>query len=398
MVQIWRVGLSLMIAVILFGVVGAQEPEPTQPRPLLMSAVQDEQFITGLDLYRANGSTWEAVTTDGYKGGFRLSPTGFIMTYRSMPEAVRTAVADGAGWLAGAVWDLQLLDLTTDKSRPIAAQPPTFAVTDDGQITDGVTRSRPVWSPEGTALAWTEQDYPASGGTARLLTYDLVTGETRVLDESLPQVTMSANGLPTDLAWGHTGLVVFTNDPDSGVETLRFYDPNTGMQQSISVSGEPWRPVSGLLWVNTGDAGEQVIVQAGPWLWWRVNPATAEVNRFCGALEGVCSAAPDESLRLIWDTALAQSDGEWRIVAPDGAEVVAFDASRPLQYAPPTLGVVLSPDGSRAAYPEAEAITAYDMGEFTTVDVPAGLSNIQLYWGWAEWRSNAPTDLSCAVG
>jgi hypothetical protein len=396
----WHVGLSLIMVMIISGAVIAQEPEPSQPRLLLMSAVRDEQFIIGHDLYRLAGDTWEAVTTDGYKGGFSLSPSGFIMAYQAVPDAVRPVIDGGAGWLASAVWDLRLLDLTTGESRLIAGQPSTLDVSADGQIRNGITRSTPVWSPEATALAWTEQDYPATG-TARLLTYNLISGETRVLDESLPQVTMSADGLPRDVSWGESGLVVFANDPETGAETLRFYDPAAGLTQGVTVAdgfGEHWLPLTGPLWVTMEGSAEQVVIQAGSWRWWRVDPETAEVTQFCGPLEWVSAAAPDQSLRLIRDTPLTQTDGEWRLVSPDGAEVIDFAASRSQSYATPALWVVLSPQGERAAYPDAGRITIYDMGKLTTLDIPAGLSNPTLYWGWAEWRSAAPVTQSCAVG
>jgi len=392
-VRYWYVGLSLIVVLLLSGAAGAQEAEPAQPRPLLMSAVQDEQFITGLDLYRLNGSDWEAVTTDGYKGGFRLSPTGFMVATLSVPEALRPAIEAGAGWLAGAVWDVQLLDLTTGESRLIAAQPPGFAVDAGGQTTMGVKRSLPVWSPNGSALAWAEQDYPA-GDASRLLVYDLVSGETRTLDAELPQVGLSADGLPSDLSWGQGGLVVFTNDPESGVEMLRFYDPQAGLQQRIPVpdpAGEQWRPLADLLWVTFDGAGGQLVVQAGPWVWWRIDPGTVEVTLFCAVLEQVSATDPDASLRLVWDTALPRAPGEWRVVSAGGEELQAFEVGqRP--------GVVFSPQGERAAWPDEDGITLVELGTFISLTLPAGLSNPLLYWGQAEWRATLPDDLSCEVG
>ncbi|MBL8146542.1 MAG: hypothetical protein JNL34_09170 [Anaerolineae bacterium] len=387
MISFWRVGLGLLAAVMLSGAVGAQEP--SQPRPLLMSAVRDEQFITGTDLYRLANDTWEAVTTDGYKGGFSLSPTGFIMAYQSVPNALRPVVEGGAGWLAGAVWDLRLLDLTTGESRLIAAQPAGFAVEDDGQIRNGVTRSTPVWSPDGAALAWTEQDYPATG-MARLMVYDLVSGETRTLDAELPQVTMSADGLPRDLTWGHSDLVI----SETGVETLRFYDPKDGLRQVVPAPddfGEAWLPLAGPLWVAFAGADAQVIVQAGPWLWRQVDSETGEITLFCGVLEQMSASSPDTSLRLARDTTQPEAAGEWRIVSADGEEIRAFEAGQQPQ-------VVLSPQGERAAFPEGAEIMIYDGNEFVPAELPSGLSNPRLYWGWTEWRSAPPMNLECSIG
>ena len=94
MVKVWRVTLlSLLFTVILSSAAAAQEPVPSQPRPLLMSAVHDRRFIIGHDLYRFAGGEWEAVTSDGFKGGFRLSPTGFIMAVQAVPVAIRAAKA-----------------------------------------------------------------------------------------------------------------------------------------------------------------------------------------------------------------------------------------------------------------------------------------------------------------
>lgn len=397
MVKVWRVTLlSLLFTVILSSAAAAQEPVPSQPRPLLMSAVHDRRFIIGHDLYRFAGGEWEAVTSDGFKGGFRLSPTGFIMAVQAVPDAIRAA---NLGWLLGAAWDLRLLDLTTGESRLIAGQPPDFVVDSDGQTTRGITRSLPVWSPDGTALAWAEQDYPADG-PARLMVYDLISGDTRTLDAEVPQVTMSENGLPTGLSWGDRGLVLFTNDAETGVETLRFYDPESGLQQVIShpdEMGEAWQPLTEPQWVTIEGAGEQVVVRAAPWLWWRVDPVSGAVAQFCGVLEGVSAASPDSSLRVIWDTALAGADGEWRLVTADGVEVKAFGAGD-LPGMPGGQGIVLSPDGPGAAYTDQESVLIDAEDGFAATGIPADLSNLQLYWGQLEWRSESAPDQSCAIG
>jgi hypothetical protein len=61
-------------------------------------------------------------------------------------------------------------------------------------------------------------------------------------------------------------------------------------------------------------------------------------------------------------------------------------------------GIVLSPEGRRAAYPDEESVLIYDGEAFAATDIPGDLSNFRLYWGGLEWRANAAPDQSCSIG
>lgn len=356
--------------------------------PLLVSAVRDDQFIVQQDLYVYQDNAWQAVTSGGYKGGFALSPDARHMAYLVAPDVVRQAVEAGQDYLLASVWDIALLDLTTGETRVVAAQPDDVTLSADGRIAHGVDRSLPIWSPDGDALAWTEQDYPA-GNNARLVVADLPTGQTRILDAALPQMTMSENGLPSFLAWSKPGIVVFTNDPTDNAETLRFYDPAHGLTRSVVMpdDGEDWIPVSGPLWVEDGDR-EVVVVQAGDVLWYRVDAGSGEVGGFAQRLERVSVSQPDTALHFVWEIFAGAGEPAWQLVGPDEAVLMGWPKE---ERRPGAAAYVLSGSGE-AAYLQDRQLFRWRDGSAEQLALPNALTPVQIFWSPTRWRAGAAYD------
>jgi hypothetical protein len=181
---------------------GASAQPMDDDAPLLMSASTGDSSYFDQELYRSTEGGWEPLTSGGYKGGFALSPLGDRVVYLVAPPAVQEANAQNRSVLLGAVWDIAVLDLTDGSQRVLTTQP------GDDQPGLGINRELPVWSPDGRAIAWTEQDYPARDA-ARLVVYDFAAESLRVLDEALPFMTLSSDGLPAFFAWAGREIAVF---------------------------------------------------------------------------------------------------------------------------------------------------------------------------------------------
>ena len=336
-------------------------------------------------LYQYVDAAWERLPVDDFYAG-SLSPDGERLAYLHVPPFLQALLDAGQDWLYTSAWDVTLLNLEDGSRREVAIQPETITTNDQG-YEGGIKRSAPVWSPDGDALAWTEQDYPAYNYTARLVVYDLDSNTSRVLDEALPQMGLSADGLPVFFSWGPGGIVVFTNDPSDYAETLRFYDVVAGTQQVVRLpdDGSDWLPLAGPLWVTDAQASADgaVVVQADSYIWYQVDPATGDVTQVETQLEMVSAASPDESLRLAWDIYAEADAPVWQLLAADGTELL--DSTQP----PAPTRFAIAPSGQAAAYLEDGRLVMWQDGAATEIALPEGLQISVLYWGPVRWQAGA---------
>lgn len=346
------------------------------------------------DLYRWDEGTrqLERLSEDGMKRLFKLAPDGSRIAYCITPASVREAVRDGYGELASVVCDIEVYDVATGTRRLVAGQPENMTLV-GAEIRHGISRAGLVWSPDSTLLAWTEQDYPAAeDGGRRLVIHDLARSTTRVLDEALPRLALSEDGLPSQVAWGQAGLVVFTNDPGEGQPgVLRWYDPWQGLRGVIQVGvlQEPWfnrserrmPPTNGPLWVRQ-NAAEFLILQWDD-RWFQVDLWAETLEPFWLTVELVSAIQPDESLRVVWvPTSSSNLDFRWEIWSPAGESLYTwnesnFGAAANIAIAPAGDAIAFKPDVQSVAIWRSTGLTPLDPGDFTS---------LMPLWGPVLWR------------
>lgn len=360
--------------------------------PLIIAGANAERGYFDTDLYQVDEQTGQLtpLTSDGLKSSYRLSPDGGRIVYLTAPDVVRQAAAEGNDFLIGAVWDIEVLDAASGERTAVAVQPDDADLLETAQIRGGVTRSAPVWSPDGAMLAWAEQDYPASGDASpRLMVYEFASDATRVLDAALPALVESADGLPRHLDWGQSGIAVFSNDPASEdlIGTLRVYHPDDGLLRSIPVSAmlvvtdHTAPPMTPPLWVQDG-ASEILIIQLADRNWYRADALTGEVKPFvdrADTIERVSAADPDRSLRLTW-AHTGEGLFEWQILTPGGDFAHAWGATG----FPDHQSMAVAQSGDAVAYWQDGLVIWRDSGK-TTLDVGA-MKNLTLLWGAQQWR------------
>ncbi|MCA9914789.1 MAG: PD40 domain-containing protein, partial [Anaerolineae bacterium] len=142
------------------------------------------------------GESPEQLTTWGYNGGPIISPDGSQIAYRSVAsEAVAEIEGAGQGitYAGDAPSNIYIMQVSTRNFERIAAQ---SAIR--------VFRSSPVWSPDGTRLAWSEMrgDYLPS---ADVVIYDTRDGSTRTVASI--EMGYGDGGLVMPiLQWGDGGI------------------------------------------------------------------------------------------------------------------------------------------------------------------------------------------------
>lgn len=350
--------------------------------PLIVLAAPMHSF--DLDLFAYTGGEWQRLTTDGCKSGLHLSPDGSQVVYRTAPWFACGSEADAAGtsYLVGAGWDVMLYDLTTGESRTLAGQPDGLTLPD---VHGAVTRSLPVWSPDGTSLAWTEQDYAPQQAT-RLVVADAATGEQRVLDSAVPQMGLSANGLPVFFTWGAPAIVVFTSDPDDGAETLRIYDPAGGEPRVIRMPDDmvdEWYPQSDMIWVQDGDH-DVLLVEAASAIWYAVDVASGQVSPWASKLILEPVSGASNALSLTWNPFAVED--KWQLVSADGAVLQSWQPDAvPQQFA-------IAPSGPAVAYLDYGSLYLWRDDASARLALPDDLYVRDIAWGATRWQAGEVLD------
>jgi hypothetical protein len=204
---------------------------------------------------------------------------------------------------------------------------------------------------------------------------DIATGEIRVVDDMLPQMGLSADGLPSIFSWGEPGIAVFTNDPDDFQETIRLYDPVAGTMQIIRDSNEDsWLPTSDLLWVNDGD-NELLVVEQDGLHWLRVDSESGTATGLSNQLEFVSATNPATSMRLLWDIYALTEAPELYLFSLDGTMLESWGDDLKLAQ------IVMSPSGEAIAYRQASEVYMWQDGSIIKLPLPEGMTANALFWG-----------------
>ncbi len=369
----------LLITTLLLGGM-AQAQQAADTSSLIVGGAQGYGNYLDTDLYRLDPATNQlvALTHDGYKSSYALSPDGTKIAYLIAPAVARAESANGNPDLIGVVWDIEVYEIASGQRTRIAAQPDDAKVT-AGQISDGRARSAPVWSPDSSALAWTEQDDPASGSPS-LMIYSFADGKTAALDDSLPEMPQSASGFPTNLAWGQPGIAVFTNDPASDgtlTGSIRLYDPQNGLLHTYLVNtvlddnqiAAP--PRDGPFWLQD-QSDELLLIELANGRWYGVNLTSGSVDAFEHNIELVSAANPDSSLKA------EGAQGDSAVLAWSLPDFNGADCDQ----------VAMDPAGDAlACWSDAsDSLSIWQDGAQRSLDSAGLTQNISLMWGAIQWR------------
>ncbi|MEO8609305.1 MAG: hypothetical protein ABI690_15545 [Chloroflexota bacterium] len=387
-----KVPLLLMWAVFAFSAMDPSEAQSTiAENPLIINGFGETQ-----QFYRYEDGAWELLPLGNYAFA-TVSPTGEYAAKVVLPPFFES-LADGQALMDPFFGDIQLLNLADGSEREVAVQPDTIAATGDGyNYTGGIVRSTPVWAPNGREFAWTEQDYPAQR-SARLLLYDLDHDETQVLDDALPFMNLSANGLPAFFSWGIGGIVVFTNDPVDIADTFRLYDPKDGVLQTLrmpeidDISGF-WFPFLGPWWLPDEQGKHPhtalIVPVLGDGQFYYVDWETGEVDWITRRIALVSAANSQDSLRFMWSfyhMFTNPLESLFQLQTADGTSVLTWDdylgTDNPLSLN----NIVLSPSGQAAAYIQDGNLMLWRDQHSEQLTLPPDFRIMGLQWGTPVWH------------
>jgi hypothetical protein len=371
----------LLFAILLLTISGVTQAQTNDNAPLFM-LINDRLWSWTIE-----SDSPQPVTDRGSIFDLSLSPDGTRLAYMGFADLTIDALERTGGIGGGALpTDIWVLDIAGSDITHVAQQPPDASFFTDGVPDKAVSRSNPVWSPDGTRLAWTEQTYPDF--VDQLVVYDFTSSSARIVASGLPpQAGVPA---PIEFLWGMSGFVLRSTSMDAQAnfsDSFLVYGAEGNLVSTIPVGSSEQFMIDYFLIEQDGQ--EFIAVLYNNYLWDRIDPLTGSIQPLTGAPEMYAVRAPDTSLSL---ALLLDANGELilRALYPDGTQAVEFYAGLFAEER-----ITLSPAGDIVAFsdylPESsryeDVIHVWRDGQGANVpDVAANQIVSQVVWGPTAWR------------
>ncbi|MEQ8675501.1 MAG: SH3 domain-containing protein [Aggregatilineales bacterium] len=223
--------------------------------------------------------------------GMTLSPTNDFIVYRADPDVFADQIAADCPCGGELPADLVLVNLRNGESTLIAGQP------QDSTLSTGITRSLPVWSPDGTHLAWTE-----GLESSTLVIYDRLTGEQIIGDREIPAQALASSTAQLR-SWTQAGILASTVDfgDDFNQSIVGFTLFRSDGTLRLDIPPQFDTPDTFFM-AHYGDP-EVIAVNQSDDSWVFLDSVTGEpVNIEVGWFGQYAIAAPESSLRLLKPT------------------------------------------------------------------------------------------------
>jgi hypothetical protein len=362
---------KLLLAFLLFALLVSGAVQAQDELPLTL-------WIRGdLYSYQASGEAPIPLTSNGTISGPALSPTGGQIAYKAASpvgvDALNRVEADGFIADFDLPGDIYIYDAPSRASVQIAGQPADASLFVDGIADHATIRSAPVWSPDGTQLAWTEYDYP--NGAPSIIVYTLANNAPATLVTNIPAPLVQ--GAPPAVRWGRGGIAVNASTDAAGEQAFLIYATDGRLLASPRLAPVPDDQALDFVWVESPNGSLLgILYDSARWITLNgetgVAQAVTELPRMTTTAEGTraLTFGVEESTGFFWEIV---------------GETAAAAGS-------PT-NITLSPSGRQLAFigfPSSGAVSVWTDGETTSIpNTGSNLEQLQVgavLWGYTYWR------------
>lgn len=332
------------------------------------------------DLYTVASETSApvAITRDGTISGPVLAPGEANLAYKAasrvgLDALNRVTASDGAIAQFDLPGDIYLFDINGRVPTMIAGQPADASLFVQGTPDKAIIRSTPVWSPDGSKLAWTQYLYP--GGTPEIVVFNRVGGAETIIASNVPAPLVQ--GFAPPLRWGSAGIAINASVDATSEQDYLFYSEDGALLSSPRIAPVENDPVVDFVWVESpGGAQLGVIYSSARWI--LIDPVSG-IARAAGDLPHLTT--PHDGSQSVGFGYDSTEGFYWELIGGTAA-----GPGSPAQIA-------LSPSGQQVAFigfPSSGAVSVWRGGD--AVSIPNTGSNMEelqvgaVLWGYTYWK------------
>ena len=213
--------------------------------PVILLLTNQKGSVGDIYSWNISSQSLKQLTAWGYNFAPRVSPDGTWLAYLSMSQAAVSAMTTGQGMNVYTYANIWLLNPYTEEAIRIADQPQNATYASGGLI----SRQGPVWSPDGTSVAWIEDDVDGE----RVAIYALSYTSTTTFPLNLPPGC--CEGATPTLYFGRSGFAITNQEgtPTHTNEVIYVFD-TAGRQLAKIAPGENVHFDLG--WITDGNSHE----------------------------------------------------------------------------------------------------------------------------------------------
>ena len=326
------------------------------------------------DIYSWNiaSQSLKQLTSWGYNAAPNVSPDGRWLAYSSVSQAAVTAMTQGQAINADNLANIWLLNPYTEEAIRITEQPQnaTYA---SGSL---IGRGMPVWSPDGTSIAWIENDVHGK----RVAIYTLSSKNTITFPLNLPPGC--CEGASAELYRGRSGITITNQEgtPLNSEQVIYIFNVQGQQLTKLAPGGNFFLRYGWITDSNNheylgGDVSGVLTVFAPSG---NVQPVTPE-----GYPEMYSPITPDElSIHP------AKNPSLWTITRQGQslADINNIKDATNISIAPDGQGIVYRPNAEGEDFPGNKLFVYLANGQTVPIIIPQLLSVIDIKWGATAWR------------
>ena len=194
--------------------------------PIILLLTNGKGSVGDIYTWNTASQSLKQLTSWGYNFAPHISPDGKWLAYRSVSQEAVSAITQGQAMNAESLANIWLLDPYTEEALQIAKQPQN-ATYKSGNL---ISRQEPVWSPDGTSVAWVERDTHDE----RVAIYTLSSKSTITFPLNLPPGC--CEGASHTLYFGRAGIAITNQEGTPTTTSEVIYVFNTPGQQLAKIA------------------------------------------------------------------------------------------------------------------------------------------------------------------
>ena len=347
-------------------------PSGSNAAPVILLLRNGKGHLGDIYAWNMASQSLKQLTTWGFNYVPNVSPDGKWLVYRSVSREAVAALTQGQAVNAEGLANIWLLNPDTEQAIQVTHQPQNATVAGG----DLVGRGTPVWSPDGTAIAWIEKNVQGE----RVAMYTLASKSTSTFPINLPPGC--CEGAHPELYWGRSGIAITNQEgtPSNSGQIIYIFDVQGRQTAKLAPGGNFFLQYG---WIMDGSHQEYlggdargVLTVLNPF----VNPQLVTPP---GYPEMYSPLAPDElSIHPAKNPIL------WTITrhGQSLADINDIKDSTEICMAPDGQGLVYRPNAAGEDLPGDQVFAYLVNGQTVSIFIPQSLGVLGITWGATAWR------------